>query len=221
MKVYRAKVVEEIEDFYGSLLFELQQFSTITEHLEAIAHRMYEGAQTKTDCVFVEINNYHPNYLGVSIEHLQTLSLTLADCKMTIANEYGFHDWSILEKECNHSYAILFEQAVNAILSGDLQTLKTLLQQHPNLIHQRSQYGHEATLLHYTASNGVELWRQKVPLNLVEITQYLLDSGADRDLRMKVYGGEFDTFALLQTSAHPKQAGILVEMEVLLKNDKS
>lgn len=216
MKMYQAKVVKEINAFYGDLLYALDKFPTIISHLEALTHRMYEGVRSKTDCVFIEINNYHKDHLGKPIGALQTLNLSLEDCKMTIANEYGFQNWSALEQEGNKSYSIPFEQAVNAVLSGDLQLLKVLLQQYPKLIHQRSQYGHQATLLHYTASNGVEFWRQKVPLDLVEVTEYLLDCGANHDAKMRVYGGEFNTFALLKTSAHPRQAGLLEGMENLL-----
>jgi len=216
MKVYQAKVVKEINDFYGELLYELQQFSNIVDHLEALANRMYEGVKTGVECIFTEINNYHKDYLGKPTEQLQILNLTLEDCKMAIANEYGFIDWKALVQLGQIAYNIPFEQAVNAILSGDLIQLKILLRQNPNLIDQYSQYGHAATLLNYVASNGIEFWRQKVPLNLVEITEYLLVCGADRDATMNVYGGKFDTLSLISTSAHPKQAGVLKGMETLL-----
>ncbi|MEL6717594.1 MAG: ankyrin repeat domain-containing protein, partial [Bacteroidota bacterium] len=105
---------------------------------------------------------------------------------------------------------------VNAILAGNIVLLKELINESPKLTEAHSQYGHAATLLHYVASNGVELWRQKVPFNLVEITEYLLACGADRQAKMKVYGGQFDTLSLLQTSEHPKQFGLLDQMEDLL-----
>ncbi|WP_378176901.1 hypothetical protein [Aquimarina sp. SS2-1] len=34
--------------------------------------------------------------------------------------------------------------------------------------------------MNYTASNGVEIWRQKTPINLPEMTYFLIDKGADR-----------------------------------------
>ena len=81
----------------------------------------------------------------------------------------------------------------------------------------RSQYGHRASLLNYAGSNGVEFWRQQVPLNLAEIVIYLLEAGADKNATMKVYGGEFNTFELLTTSIHPLRARIMEEMKLILR----
>ena len=86
----------------------------------------------------------------------------------------------------------------------------------PYLLSATSSYGHQATLLHYVASNGVEFWRQQVPMNLPAITSYLLSAGANRDATMKVYGGDFDTYALLVSSAHPLAVGVLEEMKMIL-----
>lgn len=73
-------------------------------------------------------------------------------------------------------------------------------------------------LLHYVASNGVELWRQNVPRNLPAICEMLLLKGANASAKMSVYGGYYDTLSLLLTSAHPKAAGLMDELALLLKN---
>ena len=74
-----------------------------------------------------------------------------------------------------------FEAAADAIISGDITTLKKLLQENPALIRQRSTREHRATLLHYASANGVEGYRQKTPQNIVEIAELLLKSGAEVD----------------------------------------
>ena len=88
------------------------------------------------------------------------------------------------------------------MLSGDLDSLRRLISEDASLITQRSCYGHRATLLHYCGNNGVEFWRQQVPLNLKDIIHFLIENGADKNATMSVYGGEFDTLSLLTTSAH-------------------
>jgi hypothetical protein len=98
------------------------------------------------------------------------------------------------------------------MLAGDFKGIKKIITGNNALLNQKSQYGHEATLLHYSASNGVELWRQKVPLNLPEMVEFLVENGANRNARMKVYGGEYTAAELLLSSAHPRQAGILMEL---------
>ncbi len=78
---------------------------------------------------------------------------------------------------------------------------------------RRSAYGHRATLLHYTAANGIEIRRQVVPTNAAEVIAALLDAGADRSAKLHAYGGEFDVLAMFKTSAHPHDAGVAPEVE--------
>ncbi len=68
-----------------------------------------------------------------------------------------------------------FEETVDALLSGDFKKFQEHIARQPSLARQHSRYGHGATLLHYAVSNGVELWRQQVPLNLPEMVRYLLE----------------------------------------------
>ncbi len=86
--------------------------------------------------------------------------------------------------------------------------MKGLLREDPRLIHARSTREHNATLLHYVAANGVENYRQKTPKNIVEITEALLDSGAEIDATADVYGGGCTTLGSAATSGHPERAGV-------------
>jgi hypothetical protein len=115
----------------------------------------------------------------------------------------------------NEKYNTPFEKAVNCIIDGATTDLKYWLSAQPQLTHQTSQYGHQATLLHYTASNGVEIWRQSSPPNLGEITTVLLRNGAKKDATMKIYGGRFTALELFTTSAHPYEAGVGKVAELL------
>ena len=106
--------------------------------------------------------------------------------------------------EVNH-----FEQAADAIVTGDTTRLTRLLKKHPDLPRARSTRRHNATLLHYVAANGIEDYRQKTPQNIVQITKLLLDSGAGADVNAiaDLYGGS-TTLSLTATSAHPERAGV-------------
>jgi ankyrin repeat protein len=92
-------------------------------------------------------------------------------------------------------------------VNGDAATLKELLHHHPALITARSDRDHHAMLLHYTAANGVEDYRQRTPPNIVEITRMLLDAGAEVDAVGAMYGGS-TTLGLAATSCHPANAGV-------------
>lgn len=102
-----------------------------------------------------------------------------------------------------------FESAVDAVVSGDIIVLKSLLEECPSLPRARSSRPHRATLLHYAAANGVEDERQMSPQNAPEVVQVLVEAGADVDALCDVYrGGPGSTTLILTlTSAHPARAG--------------
>lgn len=216
MKVHKAPIVKALGAYYGDLLYELEKFPSILNHLAALAEKMMEGMNGQNIFLYKEVNNYHKDLLGKPIEELKVMNLTLEDCRQAIANEYGFDNWAAVENLGSLNYDHQFEEAVNVLLHGDLDKLKAIIEKNPAIVNQRSQYGHQATLLHYTGSNGVEAWRQMVPINLPEITRLLLEKGADKNAKMKVYGGYYDTLALLETSGHPFEAGVGEEMKRIL-----
>lgn len=141
-----------------------------------------------------------------------TGSLSLRHARLIVARDHGFASWSNVEGQCDP----VFELAVDAVVLGQIEELNRLLADAPDLIRRRSAYGHRATLLHYTAANGVEIRRQVVPANAAEMTARLLGAGADPAARLHAYGGTPDTLAMLKSSAHPRAAGVAEEIERVL-----
>jgi ankyrin repeat protein len=150
---------------------------------------------------------------------------TLAAAQFVIARAHGFESWTKLSKHLAaraNSPISTFEQAADAIVTGDLAHLKKLLRAHPALIRARSTRQHQATLLHYIGANGVEGYRQKTPPNAVAIAELLLASGADVNATALLYGGDADTLGLVATSIHPQQAGVQLELlDLLLRHGAS
>jgi ankyrin repeat protein len=117
-----------------------------------------------------------------------------------------------------------FESAVEAVIHGDAAKLKQLLEEDAGLVRARSTRvgphqpeSHRATLLHYTAANGVEGHRQKSPKNAPEIARMLLEAGADPDALAGMYGGQCTTMNMLVSSTPPAEAGVQVPLvETLL-----
>lgn len=138
--------------------------------------------------------------------------LSLRHARLIVARDHGFESWSTVQGHCDPA----FERAVDAVVLGQIEELDRLLADAPDLIRRRSAYGHRATLLHYTAANGVEIRRQVVPANAAEITALLLEAGADPAARLHAYGGNPDTLAMLKSSAHPRAAGVAEEIERVL-----
>jgi hypothetical protein len=137
----------------------------------------------------------------------------IADAQLILARSHGFDTWSRFSKYLSGlsdkgSAIARFEAAADAIIKGNIKTLKRLLREDPRLVHVRSMRQHGATLLHYVSANGVEGYRQKTPANIVEITELLLKAGAEVDAEADVYGGGSTTLGLVATSVHPFRAGM-------------
>ena len=110
--------------------------------------------------------------------------------------------------------AAAFERAADAVVDGDLRSLRALLRERPELSTARSSRPHRCTLLHYLAANGVEGERQRTPANAVAVIDLLLAAGSDPNASCYTYrGGPGETVAgLLVGSAPPKQARLTLPM---------
>jgi hypothetical protein len=147
--------------------------------------------------------------------------LSLTKAQFILARAHGFESWPRFSRHLialarANSPAKDFEAAADAIVSGDIATIKTLLGRNPSLVRARSPRRHRATLLHYVAANGVEDYRQRTPANAVEIAQILLDAGAEADATADIYGPQDTALGLVATSIHPEQAGLEESLMSLL-----
>jgi hypothetical protein len=134
------------------------------------------------------------------------------DARAIITREHRFKTWQDFEQHLEKVKAgcspdAEFEEAVDAIVAGDLATLDRLLRATPGLISLRSPRDHRSTLFHYVGANGVESWRQRTPANAVQVAERLLEAGAEIDAIADMYGGS-TTIGLVATSVHPLVAGV-------------
>jgi hypothetical protein len=177
------------------------------------------------------IRQHHPRLPGrantndrnpITKKDIREAGLTVQDAQTVVARWHGFAGWAELVKHTSalkqkESGVLAFELAVEAVIVGDLQTLKALLREHPQLIKARSTREHHATLLHYVGANGVEGYRQKTPKNAVRVLDVLLSAGAEVDADLD-YGGSgrkiypertgSTTLGMVATSVHPAAAGV-------------
>lgn len=158
------------------------------------------------------IHRFHPRFDKKTEVEIKSAEFKLADSQLVIAREHAFESWPKFIKHIEaitraNSLESRFEQAADAIVSGDLAALEKLLAANPELIRARSTRAHGAPLIHYVASNGIEDFRQKTPANIVEITKMLLRAGADVDAATNEYGAPSTALGLAATSCHPAIAG--------------
>lgn len=157
-------------------------------------------------------------------ENQKNRKCSLSNAQFVIARAHGFETWPRFSRHLEAlasmgSRESAFETAADSIVSGDDLTLELLLHENPDLIKARSTRQHRGTLLHYVSANGVESYRQKTPTNCVQIAEILLRAGAEVDATAEVYGGGCTTLGLVATSAHPRAAGVQLDLiDVLLKH---
>jgi ankyrin repeat protein len=154
-----------------------------------------------------------------SNEHVARCAL--ADAQFFVARCHGFESWPKFAKHLEaltraNSPVSKFELAADAIVNGDRATLSKLLRDSPELVRARSTREHRSTLLHYVSANGIEDFRQKTPKNVVDITNLLLEAGADVNADSDAYGGRSATLGLTATSCHPEEAGVQIPLMELL-----
>jgi hypothetical protein len=214
--VYVSDQVREVERLHRDLFTDSFRQLPIRDQLDQQAHRIVEAHKAGDRAVVTHITCWHPKLVCRSADEIMNSSVSLDDARQTIAREYGFADWSDVEARGASPPDPAFELAVDTLLSGDVERLRGLLASNPSLVHQRSSFGHRSTLLHYVGSNGVETYRQRVPLNLAEITRLLIDAGADVHATANMYGGGSTTLGLLVTSDHPAKAGVTDEVRKVL-----
>ena len=110
-----------------------------------------------------------------------------------------------------------FARAVKAVIAGDAPALRAELSAEPELVWVRSSSAHRATLLHYTAANGIECELQREVPNADEIARMLLVAGAEPDALCDAYDGKcLTTLDLLASSDHPNEAGVAGRLTVVL-----
>ena len=205
--VYVDPKVQRVIQLYSDLLSRDFYSLPIRKQLALQADRLTEAHHNRDDSVCFQIASWHPDLVGTSDGQILDHVFGIGDGKITIAREYGFKDWDEVESIQDRPSDVDFEMAVDTMLSGNLPSLKEHVRETPGLPTARSQYGHKATLLHYAGTNGVESYRQVVPLNLAEIVDFLIASGADHGSKANIYGGSTPR-ELFESSAHSYESKV-------------
>ena len=161
---------------------------------------------------------------NMSDAEIRSAAMDGADAQLAIARWHEFDSWQCLAEYVDAvrqegSPVHRFEAAVEAVIAGDLATLRSLLDTDPQLVRARSTRvtpqdppQHRATLLHYLAANGVEGYRQRSPPNAVDVARLLLERGSEVDALAAMYGGECTTMSMLVSSTPPAQAGVQIPL---------
>jgi len=189
------------------------------EQYEKQVQDLVEGHRLGDTEAIWRIKTGHPHFRQMTDSEIRSATFTPSDAQLITARWHYFDSWTELteyvEAVTRETPPVFqFESAVDAIVTGDVDTLKGLLRENPGLIQGRSTRRHHGTLLHYVGANGTE--KQRTPKNAAEIAKVLLDAGAEVNAVGKMYGGT-TPLGLVATSVHPARAGVQdALMEILL-----
>lgn len=215
-KSYIAKGVEAVDRAYREIITNRNNYTDIYEYLNDMAEELAEAYLQENLASYTELTSWLPGFGESTKAQIFDEDFSLKDMRKAVARAHGFKKWKQVDKKGDRMFDEHFEAAVDAIQSGDFDGLAKLLDEHPDLVNQRSPFGHRATLLHYCATNGVENYHQKLPLNMPQMAALLIEKGSDKSAKSKAYNGKFTAAELAATSGHPVAAGIQKELlEVL------
>lgn len=167
------------------------------------------------------IRSHHPGFRGLDVARATERPFRLADAQLVVARLHYFETWPkllhhIKALERQDPRVARLENAADAIVTGDMETLRKLVREDPGIVHERSTRAHRAPLLHYISANGVEDYRQVTPPNVIALARLLLDSGAQVDATSEAYGGDSTALGLVATSTPPRRAGVQIPLIELL-----
>ncbi len=187
-------------------------FRASPEEYQRLAEGLFDELKSGDGSAAWRFKWEHPRFRGKSVTDVRAATLGLADAQVVVAQEHAFDTWADLveftEAARREGPVERFERAADAVVAGDVSTLRTMLREDPDLIRARSKRRHHATLLHYVAANGIEGGRQRTPGNAVEVAKVLLDVGAEVDALADMYDNQCTTMSMLVSSSPPAEAGL-------------
>ncbi|HIG27106.1 MAG TPA: hypothetical protein EYQ50_04670 [Verrucomicrobiales bacterium] len=97
-KVYVCEEVRAVEHLHCDLFTDEFRQLSIKEQLDSQAERIVRAHKSGDEVVVTQITCWHPELVGCSAGEIMGYDLTLEDARQTIAREYGFADWSDVDK---------------------------------------------------------------------------------------------------------------------------
>jgi len=213
---HQGKELGGLKELYSSLLPISSYVGQVIQFLYEYAELLWKAYSDQNPLATIEISNYHKDYLGWNTEKIFEQKLNKHDIIYTVALEFGYKNIVDMERRATVNFKANFEKAVDALISGDKETLDAALLD-PEVVKQTSSFGHNAALIHYLGSNGIEIIRQQVPFQIEDIIKLLDSYVIDWNQKMDVYGGKYNVLQLADTSIHPVHAGLNKKLHLALR----
>ena len=187
-------------------------------HLKYQAKDLLRDHAARVPAAAQRFREFHPRWTDAGDDEIFAAHFKLSDAQLTIARESGFPSWARLKRhierptltdrlDLKHHERIEdpgFRRAVDLIDAGDVEGLRSHLQQPPKLVHQHvsfegGNYFRNPTLLEFVAENPVR--HGKLPSNIVDAAKVILDAGPLRPALN-------ETLGLVATGCVPRECRV-------------
>ena len=145
VKIYIDPEIAALRELHSDLSGRGYLNLKIGELMALQAKTILDGHKAGNSAVTFHLGSWSPDFVGKDSAQIMSCSLTLEQAQETIAREHGYGSWNEIEFLKNTMLDEDFERAVDAVVVGDITQIQRLIQARPELVIQRSQYGHRAT----------------------------------------------------------------------------
>jgi len=211
-EIYIHDHAKEIRTFFKDVLVLLHQPISMKEYIDAFALKIKEAYGASHHSYIVFLKNHFPVNEKLN-DKMLFLKHGDIDPFLMSARVHRFATYKdVDETKLNPE----IQKLIDDFLFSDFETFKSNATAKKALLNRHTAFGHQATLCHYISSNCVEMYRQVVPLDIKKRIELLLRLGLDINVAHNLYGGNCTLKELVETSAHPWEAGVIKDILGLL-----
>src|SRR5207244_5128450 len=114
--------------------------ATLAEYQQQ-AHALLDALRSGDEAAAWHFKWQHPRFRGKSVKEVQPAALELADALVVVAHDYGFETWADVAEYTDavqrDGPVARFEAAVEAVGSGEIPALRSMLAAHPDVVSPR------------------------------------------------------------------------------------
>jgi hypothetical protein len=149
------------------------------EYLKNEAKNLLKALKQAQPDAIVLFQQHHPRYAKVAAADLKADQLSLQDCQLAIARQYGFESWPKLTAAV--SQTALKATLNQAIRDGDQDAIETLVRQHPVPLQAVLQDINDARYANWFSGDGATML-QLAAFTRPGLAQAMLKTGTAPDL---------------------------------------
>lgn len=204
-QIYIPDDVSSLKKLLAEELPLLHSLILIQDYIIRVADRLQSAIDNRNPILSVLLRNHYTRFSFESLEDIWNQSHQI-DLQELSARMHGFNEFSDIDSVSYIDPEL--QMGIDHFLNSPIEIFQDYIINHQSILDKQTAFGHQASLIHYIGSNGVEIYRQQVPLDIVIRVSILKDLNASFDISHKIYGGHCSLIDLIETSAHPKDAGV-------------